>query len=122
LGTDAYRFGGERLGHNAQVRTARLALAVWHEVSLLLAHPERLAEAYRRRLPPETHAQRTPLAMLEEPFGKMRQGVARVIDSDADGLIDQGEFAPRMTRLRQRLAHLEGQRQQLADEAARHAE
>jgi len=49
LGTDAYRFGGERICHNAQVRTDLLDLAVWHEVSLRLAHPERLAEEYRRR-------------------------------------------------------------------------
>src|SRR5262249_31071606 len=36
----------------------------------------------------------------------------------AEGLIDKGEFEPRVTRLRQRLARLEEQRQALADEAA----
>ncbi len=46
--------------------------------------------------------------------------MARVIDSDADGLIDQGEFEPRILRLRQRLARLEEQRQQLAEEATLH--
>src|SRR5207253_6568493 len=60
LGTDAYRFGGERLCHNTQVRTDRLDLAVWREVCTLLAHPERLAEEYRRRLQPETRTKRTP--------------------------------------------------------------
>ena len=49
LGTDAYRFGGERIWHNTQVRTDLLDLAVWREVCTLLAHPERLAEEYRRR-------------------------------------------------------------------------
>ena len=38
--------------------------------------------------------------------------------SYAEGLIDKGEFEPRVTRLRQRLARLEEQRQVLADEAA----
>jgi site-specific DNA recombinase len=122
LGTDAYRFGGERLCQNAQVRTDLLDLAVWQEVCTLLAHPERLAEEYRRRLQPETHAKRLPLATVEGQIGQLRQGVARLIDSYAESLIDKGEFEPRVTRLRQRLARLEEQRQALADEAALHGE
>jgi Reverse transcriptase (RNA-dependent DNA polymerase)/Recombinase zinc beta ribbon domain len=120
LGTDAHRFGGERLCQNTQVRTDLLDLAVWQEVCTLLAHPERLAEEYRRRLQPETRAQRTPLATVEAQISKLRQGVARLIDSYADGFIDKSEFEPRITRLRQRLARLEAQRQALADEAALH--
>src|SRR5881409_2638680 len=89
LGTDAYRFGGERLCHNTQVRTDLLDRAVWQEVCTLLAHPERLAEEYRRRLQPETGTKRTPLATVEGQISKLRQGVARLIDSYADGLIDK---------------------------------
>ena len=122
LGTDAYRFGGERLWQNTQVRTDLLDLAVWQEVCTLLAHPERLAEEYRRRLRPEMHAHRTPLATIEDQIGKLRQGVARLIDSYAESLIDKHEFEPRMTRLRQRLARLEEQRQTLAEEAVLHGE
>jgi site-specific DNA recombinase len=122
LGTDAYRFGGERVCQNTQVRTDLLDLAVWREVCTLLAHPERLAEEYRRRLQPETGAKHMPLATVEEQLAKLRQGVARVIDSYAEGLIDKPEFEPRITRLRQRLARLEEQRQQLAEEAALHAD
>ena len=118
LGTDAYRFGGERVCQNTQVRTDLLDLAVWQEVCTLLTHPERLAEEYRRRLRPESRAKRTPLATVEGQISKLRQGIARLIDSYAEGLIDKGEFEPRVTRLRQRLARLEEQRQALADEAA----
>jgi site-specific DNA recombinase len=118
LGTDAYRFGGERVCHNTQVRTDRLDLVVWREVCTLLAHPERLAEEYRRRLQPDAHTQRPALAFVEEQLGKLRQGLARLIDSYADGLLDKHEFEPRIIRLRQRLARLEEQRQALADEAA----
>jgi site-specific DNA recombinase len=118
LGTDAYRFGGERLCQNTQVRTDLLDLAVWQEVCTLLAHPERLAEEYRRRLQPEMRTKRTPLSTVEGQIGKLRQGVARLIDSYAEGLIDKGEFEPRVTRLRPCLARLEEQRQALADEAA----
>jgi site-specific DNA recombinase len=118
LGTDAYRFGGERICQNTQVRTDLLDLAVWQEVCSLLTHPERLAEEYRRRLRPESRAKRTPLATVEGQISKLRQGIARLIDSYAEGLIDKGEFEPRVTRLRQRLARVEEQRQALADEAA----
>ena len=96
-------------------------LAVWQAVCPVLAHPERLAEAYRRRVQPATSAKRPPLVTVEGQISPLRQGVARLIDSDADGLIDKPECAPRILRLRQRLAHREAQRQHLADEAASHA-
>src|SRR5262249_52770572 len=63
-------------------------------------------------------AKRTPLATIEDQISKVRQGVARLIDSYAESLIDKSEFEPRITRLRQRLARLEEQRQALAEEAA----
>src|SRR5207237_5797832 len=44
LGTDAYRFGGERVCQNTQVRTDLVDLAVWEEVCILLENPQRLAE------------------------------------------------------------------------------
>jgi len=122
LGTDAYRFGGERVCKNTPVRTDLIDLAVWQELCALLAHPERLAEEYRRRLQPEASTKRPPLVTVENQISQLRQGVARLIDSYADGLIDKHEFEPRITRLRQRLARLEAQRQHLANEAASHAE
>jgi site-specific DNA recombinase len=115
LGTDAYRFGGERICQNTQVRTDLLEVAVWREVSTLLAHPERLAEEYRRRLHPESSTQHPARATVEAHLGKLRQGLARLIDSYADGLIDKQEFEPRILRLRRRIAQAEEQRQQLVD-------
>src|SRR5262249_50898783 len=122
LGTDAYRFGGERICQNTQVRTDLLDLAVWQEVCTLLTHPERLAEEYRRPFQPGTRAKRTPPATGERPNRQPRPSVGRVIGSYAAGLIDQGGVEPRVTRLRQRLARLEEQRQALADEAAMQGE
>jgi len=110
--------GGERVCQHTQGRTDRRDVAVWQEVCTLLAHPERLAEAYRRRLPPETRAKRPSLATVKAQIGKLRQGVARLIDRYAEGLIDKDEFEPRIPRLRQRLARLAAQRQAGADEAA----
>jgi site-specific DNA recombinase len=122
LGMDAYRFGGERIRRNTQVRTDLLDLAVGREVSGLLAHPDRLAEEYRRRLHPHAHARRHDLTAVEGQLGRLRQGLARLIDSDAEGLIEKREFEPRITHPRQRVTKLEEQAHQLAEEAAVHAE
>jgi site-specific DNA recombinase len=122
LGTDAYRFGGARVWRNTQVRTDLVDLAVWREVRGLLAHPARLAEAYRRRWHPHAHARRHDRTAVAGQLGRLRQGLARLIDSYAEGLIEKREFEPRITHLRQRVTQLEAQAHQLADEAARHAE
>ncbi len=122
LGTDAYRFGGARVCRNTQVRTDLLDLAVWREVRELLAHPDRLAEVYRRRLHPHTSARHHDLTTVEGQLGKRRQGLARLIDSYAEGLIEQREVEPRITHLRQWVTKLEEQAQQLVHEAALHVE
>jgi len=122
LGTDAYRFGGARICRTTQVRTDLLELAVWREVRELLEHPDRLAEEYRRRLDPHAHARPHDLTTVEGQLGKLRQGLARLIDSYAEGLIEKCEFEPRITHLRQRVTKLEAQAQQLAKEAALHVE
>jgi hypothetical protein len=88
----------------------------------VLPHPERLAEAYRRRVQPETRATRPPLAPMEDQSSTGRQGVARLLDREAASLRDQAACAPRMTRLRQRLARLEEPRPAVAEAAALHGE
>jgi site-specific DNA recombinase len=115
VGTDAYRFGGHRLCPNTQVRTDRLELAVWQEVRALLAHPERLAQEFTRRLHADGQGQRQERTALERQGSQLRQGLARLIDSYAEGLIERQEFEPRVTRLRQRITHVETQCQQLAE-------
>ena len=123
IGTDAYRFGGQRVCDNTQVRTDRLEAAVWGEVHGLLEPPQHLEQAYRRRLaPPVKRGQGEASALLHTQLGKLRQGIARLIDSYAEGLIDKSDFEPRMTRLNQRSAHRDAQAKQLADEATLQAD
>jgi hypothetical protein len=81
LGTDAYRFGGERICPNTQVRTDRLELAVWHEVGALLAQPERLGQEVQRRQQASGENQRQERSALEAQVGKLRQGFFHLIDS-----------------------------------------
>jgi site-specific DNA recombinase len=98
---------------NAYYRCA--GAAVWQEVCRLLEHPERLEQEYRQRL----HPQHQPAEQegLEAQMGKLRRGIARLIDSYADGLIDKQEFEPRVTRMRERMQQLEDQFHHLKQEA-----
>jgi site-specific DNA recombinase len=115
VGTDAYRCGGQRLCPNTQGRTDRLALAVGQEVCARLAHPERLAQECTRRLHADGQGQRQERTALERQVAKLRQGLARLIDSYTEGLIDKQEFEPRVTQLCQRITHVEAQCPQLAE-------
>ena len=121
IGTDAYRFGGERVCDNLQLRTDRLDQAVWEEVCALLQEPKRLEQEYQRRLQ-ATSKDQDALALLQAQSTKLRQGIARLIDTYTEGLIDKQEFEPRLSRLRQRLSELDTKAQQLTAETTRQAE
>jgi len=119
LGTDAYRFGGQRICPNTQVRTDLVEVAVWDEVCRLLEHPQRLAQEYQRRQhAPRRGSQWETPESLRAQSHKLRQGIARLIDSYAEGVIAKEEFEPRITKMKQKVISLEDRLQQLADEAA----
>jgi site-specific DNA recombinase len=104
------------------VRTDLLDLAVWREVCALLAPPERLAQEFHRRLHANGQKQPQERMVLEHQGVKLHQGVARLIDSYAEGLSEKQEFEPRLRRLRQRIAQIDAQCQQLAEEETLHHE
>jgi len=88
--------------------------AVWQEVCQLLEVPERIEQEYRRRLrPPQKLKEQED---LDAQMGKLRRGIARLIDSYSDGFIDKQEFEPRVTRMHERLQCLEGQLQRLKED------
>jgi site-specific DNA recombinase len=108
------RHGFERVCWNKPLRMDQTDATVWHEVCRLLAQPERLEQAYRQRLHPQQQADAHQ--GLETQRGKLRRGMARLIDKYAAGLIDKQEFEPRVTRMRARLQHLEAQVEHLKAE------
>jgi site-specific DNA recombinase len=116
IGSDAYRFGGVRICSNKQLRTDLVDEAVWEEVCRLLEHPERLEQEYQRRFLQENAG--SELSGLEGQIGRLRQGIVRLIDSYADGIIEKMEFEPRIARMRERLKQMERQAQNLKDEAS----
>lgn len=115
IGTDAYRFGGERICHNLQVRTDLLETMVWNEVCALLNDTDRVEREYQRRLQ-APRKDNDALDLTNRQLAKIRQGIARLIDTYTEGFIDKNEFEPRIRRLRQRQADLEEKLQQLNQE------
>ena len=123
IGTDAYRFGGQRVCTNTQVRTDRLEQAVWQEICGLLREPKRLVNEYERRLEVAQHPPgEADGAMLDKQITKLRQGIGRLIDGYSEGYIDQDEFEPRIRRFKERLQTMESQAKQFHDERQRQAE
>lgn len=116
VGSDAYRFGGVRVCWNKQLRTDLVDEAVWNEVCKLLEDPTRIEQEYRLRFQPPEGA--PELRGLEASLGRLRQGIARLIDSYMEGVIDKTEFDPRIARLRERIKQLEAQIQQIQEEVS----
>ena len=109
------RQGFERVCRNKELRMDQADAVVWQEVCRLLEHPERLEQEYRRRLLPQEKP--TEQEGLSLQMGKLRRGIARLIDSYADGLIEKQEFEPRVTRMRERMQQMEEQLQQIKEES-----
>jgi site-specific DNA recombinase len=114
IGTDAYRFGGERICTNLQIRTDRLDDIVWQQVIELLAHPERLRDEYERRLNvlEKKEKKSSDTASLEKQRLQMEKGKSRLIDSYTDGLIDKMDFDPKIRQVKIRLAQIDHQIQE----------
>jgi site-specific DNA recombinase len=121
-GSDAYRFGGQRLCWNKRVRTDVLDAAAWEDVRRLLSEPERVrAEDQRRRQRPETGPGRE-VEQLNKLIHNLKRMISRLIDAYGDGLLDKSEFEPRLLAARERLAELETECQKQMGEATQGAE
>ncbi len=111
IGTDAYRFGGERVCDNKQVRTERLDELIWQQVIELLSEPGRLKREYERRLDTleQNEKLNTDTAALEKQKRHLEQGKSRLIDSYAEGIIEKSDFAPKIGQLNTKLQQFESQ-------------
>ena len=123
IGSDAYRFGGERICDNKQVRTDLLEESVWHDVCVLLRNPQRIEQEYKRRL---TGTKKTAgwnsVHQLHLLVKKVKRGIARLVDAYQDGLIDKSEFEPRMRKAKERLSKLQTEADKQADHDAQQKE
>ena len=107
IGSDAYRFGGQRLCWNKQVRTDLLEEALWQDVCSLLREPQRIAQEYERRLAQPDHDDSPD--SLQVLAQKVKRGMGRLLDAYQDGLIDRSQFEPRLRQAQERLRNLDAQ-------------
>jgi site-specific DNA recombinase len=121
-GSDAYRFGGQRLCWNQQVRTDVLDAAVWEDVRRLLSEPERIRAEYQRRLQGRETGPGREVEHLNKMVANVKKLISRLIDAYGEGLVDKSEFEPRIVAARQRLTKLEEECQQRMSEANQEAE
>jgi site-specific DNA recombinase len=123
IGSDAYRFGGQRLCYNTQVRTDRLEQVVWQEVCRLLEDPQRLVDEYQRRLQAvQAPSKEANVVLIEKQITKVHQGITRLIDGYAEGYLDRSEAEPRIRRFKERLQALQAQAEQLRAQAQQQAD
>ena len=106
---------------NKPIRTADLDEAVWRDVCHLLREPAKLEAEYERRLrgqeevTPQCHS-------LSARIGKLKRGIARLIDAYSESLLEKEEFEPKIRQAKARLARLEAEATQLASEQGQRAE
>jgi site-specific DNA recombinase len=113
IGMDAYRFGGNRICDNKQVRTSVLEEAVWEDVSDLLRDPERIQKEYQRRLTDDKNDSCLAVKQNAATINKVKRAVARLIDAYEDDLLTKEEFEPRVRQSKNRLAQLQEEQTKL---------
>jgi hypothetical protein len=130
VGTDAYRFGGQRVCQNKQLRTDLVDAAVWEDVRTLLADPTTMRQEFERRLQ-STNQPSVDEQRLARQMQGVQRSISRLIDAYTEGLLEKSEFEPRIHQAKQRLeclqattaqaAHDQAQRQEL-QQVVRHLE
>jgi site-specific DNA recombinase len=121
-GSDAYRFGGQRLCWNKQVRTDLLDSAVWEDVRGLLSEPERIRTEYERRQQATKRDGGREVEQVTKLINQVKKSISRLIDAYEDGLLEKPEFEPRINAARERLSRLESERMRKADDESRESE
>jgi site-specific DNA recombinase len=104
-GTDGYRFGGECICSNTQIRAESLETKIWEKVCKILKNPESLEQeeqdsGERKALPKDVDT-------LTAQRQKLRHGLERLIDSLAEGVIEKDQFTARMNRTKARIAEID---------------
>jgi site-specific DNA recombinase len=119
-GTEAHRFGGQKVCENKSLRQDLLDAAVWNDVRSLLSDPARVQEELQRRIAgDQPDAQEQAHTKLSGQIEKVRRAIARLIDAYGEGLMEKSEFEPRIKSARTQLAQWQEQLQQQIDQQTR---
>ena len=89
VGTDAYRFGGQRVCSNRQCRTDLIDQAVWQDVCSLLSDPERVRREHEIRSGGRRRKSGRPADRLVHLISSLRRGITRLIDAYQEGFVER---------------------------------
>jgi len=120
-GSDAYRFAGQRVCSNRQLRSDLLEQAVWQDVCSLLSDPGRIEEEYQRRLNRKVDEGWDASTELRSAIEKLRRGISRLIDSYQGGLLEKEEFEPRVRAAKEKLERLQRELRERMEEQQQNA-
>ena len=121
-GSDAYRFCGQRICWNKQVRTDLLNAAVWEDVRSLLSEPDRIRTEYQPRQQATKRGGGHEIDQLTKLINQVKKSISRLIDAYQETLLEKSEFEPRIATARERLSRLEDEWKQKADEQSQESE
>ena len=122
IGTDAYRFAGQRVCDNKQVRTDLLEEAVWDDICQLLRDPDRVRREYERRLEGGSENVSARRKQIETTIRKVQRAIVRLIDIYEEGLLTKEEFEPRIRASKSRLSKLQDEEAALSAEQSEQAQ
>ena len=78
--TDPYRFGGERICSNSQVRADSLEAAIWDRVCGILRNPEKMEEALGRDDGSQASSLQENIDTLRSQRQKLEHGIERLME------------------------------------------
>jgi site-specific DNA recombinase len=105
-GTDGYRFGGERICSNTQVRADTLENQIWENVCKILRNPGILEQEGDNSNAPRSREQEN-IDTLMAKRQKLGHGMDRLIDIFAEGVIEKDQFTARINRTKARIAEID---------------
>jgi site-specific DNA recombinase len=116
-GTEAARFGGNKLCNNKAVRTQAIELIVWEEIKKVLKDPQRVYAEYQRRLVEINSAPIDDSSVsLEKRKIKLEKGISLLIDSYAQQYITKDEFEPRVKSMKNDLKVIQEHKNKLMEQ------
>jgi site-specific DNA recombinase len=121
-GRNGFRYGGRGVCQNPSHKIEILEAAVWNDVCALLSEPDRLRQEFERRQQHPSEQVTAASGRLRGTSAKIKQGISRLIDAYTSGLVEVGEFEPRIRTLKERLAKVEEELRQLTEHARRDEE
>src|SRR5262249_60123407 len=88
------------------IRLDRLDAAVWADVCTLVQNPKALEKEFERRLSSD-HQLDIDVDQIQKQTLSLQRGISRLIDAYEAGVLEKGEFEPRVARARERLKRLQ---------------